>query len=223
MTRFQVVWWWSDGRREEARAQLSAAASAALLGRRARSTGLSCASRATASGGVTCRPARSRRSSSSRLRSRRARRGGGSRSCTRTVAILLRDGQPFVIRGAGGDGSLEALARAGANSVRTWGFGPETRALLDRAHALGLAVTVGIRLGHARHGFDYHDATAVAAQLARVRGEVRGAGRSPVLLMWGVGNEMEGFECGDDPAVWIAVNDVAAMIETLAIRCSKSI
>ncbi|MBG7606195.1 MAG: hypothetical protein IZT58_16455, partial [Actinobacteria bacterium] len=34
---------------------------------------------------------------------------------------LLRGGEPYFIRGAGGDGSLEQLAAAGANSVRTWG------------------------------------------------------------------------------------------------------
>lgn len=34
---------------------------------------------------------------------------------------LLRGGEPYFIRGAGGDGSLEQLAAAGANSIRTWG------------------------------------------------------------------------------------------------------
>jgi hypothetical protein len=33
---------------------------------------------------------------------------------------LLRDGQPYFIRGAGGDGSKELLARLGGNSIRTW-------------------------------------------------------------------------------------------------------
>ena len=34
---------------------------------------------------------------------------------------LLRGGKPYSIRGAGGDASLQMLAAAGANSVRTWG------------------------------------------------------------------------------------------------------
>ena len=37
----------------------------------------------------------------------------------------------------------------------------------------------------------------------------------PALLMWGVGNEMEGFDDGNNPAIWKAVNDIAAMIKEL--------
>ncbi|MBT8442609.1 MAG: hypothetical protein KJO76_09515, partial [Gammaproteobacteria bacterium] len=79
---------------------------------------------------------------------------------------LLRAGEPYFIRGAGGGGSLEQLAAAGANSVRTWGA-DDIDELLDEAHALGLTVTVGIWLGHERHGFDYNDDTQVREQLER--------------------------------------------------------
>ena len=34
---------------------------------------------------------------------------------------LLRNGQPYVIKGAGGDGDKTALLATGANSSRTWG------------------------------------------------------------------------------------------------------
>jgi len=33
--------------------------------------------------------------------------------------------------------------------------------------------------------------------------------------LWGIGNEMEGFEAGDNPAIWRAVDDVAAMVKEL--------
>lgn len=127
---------------------------------------------------------------------------------------LLRDGEPYFIRGAGGDASLEKLAAAGANSVRTWG-GDDIGASLDEAHALGLSVTVGIWLGHERHGFDYDDETQVREQLERARQIVLRYKDHPAVLLWGVGNEMEGFESGDDPSIWAAVNDVAAMIKQL--------
>ena len=127
---------------------------------------------------------------------------------------LLRDGEPYFIKGAGGTGSLEKLAAAGANSVRTWGaedLGP----LLDEAHALGLTVTVGIWLGHERHGFDYNDGTQVREQLERAREAVLRYKDHPAVLLWGIGNEMEGFENGDNPVIWKAVNDVAAMVKKL--------
>jgi len=127
---------------------------------------------------------------------------------------LLRDGEPYIIRGAGGTHSLELLAAAGANSVRTWG-GDDIGPLLDKAHSLGLSVTVGIWLGHERQGFDYNDETQVAEQLQHARAMVLKFKDHPALLLWGIGNEMEGYEEGDDPAIWAAVNDVAAMVKEL--------
>jgi len=127
---------------------------------------------------------------------------------------LLRGGEPYFIRGAGGDAPLEQLAAAGANSVRTWGA-DDVGARLDEAHALGLSVTVGIWLGHERHGFDYDDKTQVREQLERARQTVLRYRDHPAVLLWGIGNEMEGFESGDNPAIWAAVNDVAAMVKQL--------
>lgn len=127
---------------------------------------------------------------------------------------LLRGGVPYFIRGAGGDASLEALSAAGANSIRTWGA-DDIGARLDAAHALGLTVTVGIWLGHERHGFDYSDKAQVAAQLEQARQAVLRYKDHPAVLLWGIGNEMEGYESGDNPLVWAAVNDVAAMVKQL--------
>ncbi len=126
---------------------------------------------------------------------------------------LLRGGEPYFIRGAGGTASLTELAAAGANSIRTWGAEDLDAARLDEAHALGLTVTVGIWLGHERHGFDYHDPTQVREQLERARQIVLRYKDHPAVLLWGIGNEMEGFGSGDDPAIWKAVNDVAAMVK----------
>src|SRR6187455_407335 len=64
---------------------------------------------------------------------------------------LLRDGEPFVIHGAGGSASKKLLAELGGNSFRTWGT-DNLDAQLDEAQKLGLAVTVGLWMGHERHG-----------------------------------------------------------------------
>ena len=127
---------------------------------------------------------------------------------------LLRGGEPYFIRGAGGDASLQQLAAAGANSIRTWSA-DNIGEQLDAAHALGLSVTVGIWLGHERHGFDYSDEKQVSEQFEKARDIVLRYKDHPAVLLWGIGNEMEGFESGDNPAIWTAVNDVAAMVKEL--------
>jgi len=128
---------------------------------------------------------------------------------------LLRDGEPYFIKGAGGSGPKDLLAASGANTVRTWGVGPDLGEQLDEAHALGLAVVVGHWLGHPRHGFDYNDLDMVAEQFERVRRDVLAYRDHPALLIWAVGNEMEGFAEGDDAAVWSHVQALAAMIKDL--------
>jgi hypothetical protein len=127
---------------------------------------------------------------------------------------LLRAGEPYLIRGAGGEAPLSQLATAGANSLRTWGA-DDIGARLDEAHSLGLSVAVGIWLGHERHGFDYADEQQVAEQFERARQTILRYKDHPAVLLWGIGNEMEGYESGDDPAIWSAVNDIAAMAKEL--------
>lgn len=127
---------------------------------------------------------------------------------------LLRNGQPYTIKGAGGGGSKKLLAECGANSFRTWGA-DNIRDQLDEAQRLGLSVTVGIWLGHKEHGFDWHDRKAVADQLERARRNVLQYKDHPALLIWALGNEMESGGLGDDPALWTAINDMAEMVHKL--------
>jgi hypothetical protein len=127
---------------------------------------------------------------------------------------LLRDGKPYFVKGVGGTGSLAALAAAGGNSVRTWGA-DNLEAILDEAHRHGLTVTAGIWLGHQRHGFSYNDADQVAKQFDEARKIILRHRNHPALLAWGLGNEMEGYEKGDNAAVWSAVNSLAALAHKL--------
>lgn len=128
---------------------------------------------------------------------------------------LMRNGEPFFIKGAGGDGSMQLLADSGGNSIRTWGIGDDTAAILDNAQQLGLTVTLGHWLGHTRHGFDYGDDKQLEEQFERVKRDVLKYKDHPALLMWSVGNEMEGFENGDNPVIWKHVQKIAAMIKRL--------
>ena len=105
---------------------------------------------------------------------------------------LERGGAPFFVKGAGGDGSMEALAAAGGNALRTWSS-DRGRAVLDSAQAHGLVVMMGLWMGHERHGFNYSDDWARQDQLERFRKVVRELKDHPALLMWGVGNEVDLF------------------------------
>lgn len=127
---------------------------------------------------------------------------------------LLRGGEPYVVKGAGGSGDLALLAASGANSIRTWGA-DSLEPLLDRAHALGMTVTVGYWLGHERHGFDYGSREQVAAQYARVRAGILRYKDHPAVLAWGIGNEMEGYADGGNPAIWAVVESLAVLAHQL--------
>lgn len=125
---------------------------------------------------------------------------------THGTHLLLRDGEPYFIKGAGGSADLGLLARIGGNSVRTWG---DTEvAFLDRAHALGLSVCVGFWIQHERHGFDYSDEAAVAAEIERHCRAIDRLKEHPAVLMWGIGNEVE--LKSTNPRVWDVIEAVAA-------------
>ncbi len=125
---------------------------------------------------------------------------------------LLRGGKPYFVKGGGGSRFLDSMAKAGANSVRTWGDEEAARALPE-AQKRGLSVCFGLWMGHERHGFDYADEKAVAAQREKFRPIIEKYKNDPALLVWQIGNEMEGD--GKNPRVWKAVNDVAKMIHAI--------
>jgi exo-beta-1,3-glucanase (GH17 family) len=130
---------------------------------------------------------------------------------------LLRGGEPYMVRGAGMVvDDIERFAAAGGNSIRIWNTAQaeqDTKALLDDAHAHGVTVALGLPMAHERHGFDYDDAEAVAAQLEFVRGEVLKYRDHPAVLIWIIGNELN--HDYENPRVYDAVNDVAEMIREL--------
>ncbi len=128
---------------------------------------------------------------------------------------LLRDGKPYFIKGAGGDGDKQLMAKLGGNGFRTWGVGRGTKAQLDEAHKLGLTVTLGLWLGHERHGFDYTNANSLREQTAMVRDAVMRYKDHPAVLAWGLGNEMEGYAVGDNPNIWNHIQKLAAMVKEL--------
>ena len=142
---------------------------------------------------------------------------------------LLRNGEPYLVKGAGYGGharpdyALSLLAESGGNSIRTWGIEQAEREvdgknLLDRAHELGITVSLGFWVAHPRHGFDYGDAASVEQQRKQLRDAVLKYKDHPALLTWGLGNEMEhNFEKGgeNDDRVWKELNHLAGIIKEL--------
>lgn len=125
---------------------------------------------------------------------------------------LTRGGEPYYIKGAGGSEYLDQVLEAGGNSIRTWSAS-EAGQILDKAHAKGLTVMFGLWVGHERHGFDYNDEQAVAAQLERFTEIVKKYKDHPAILLWGIGNEVDLFY--SNTKVWYAIQDIAKMIHEL--------
>jgi len=143
----------------------------------------------------------------------RIERMQGSKWC------LLRDGEVYPVRGAGGQVELELLVELGGNSIRTWGGSHleervDGRELLERAHELGLTVSAGIWIEHPRHGFDYTNERQVEAQREKVRQLVRRYKDHPALLLWGLGNEVEMQRPEEEyPLIFGELNELARIIK----------
>ena len=122
---------------------------------------------------------------------------------------IMRGGEPYYVRGAGGHTQMDVVVDCGGNSIRTWGL-EDAKTSLDEAQKRGLTVMVGIWMSHERHGFNYSDEWAVSDQLKAVKNAVMELKDHPALLFWGIGNEVDLFYT--DLNVWDAVENLAAMI-----------
>lgn len=127
---------------------------------------------------------------------------------------LLRGGKPYYVKGAGIDHlNIETLVANGGNSLRTWSMhhhNASAQQILDKAHSLGVTVSLGLDFARERHGFDYNDPKAVAKQFEETKAQVLKFKDHPALLTWFIGNELNyNFE---NPKVYDAVNQVAKMI-----------
>lgn len=130
---------------------------------------------------------------------------------------LLRGGEPYEVKGAGLEvADIGVFASHGGNSIRTWRTDNQKYTaleLLDTAHRHGVTVALCIEIGRERHGFDYNDEAAVAAQMEYARGEVLKYKDHPALLTWIIGNEPNlKFK---NPKVFDAINDISKMIHEL--------
>ncbi len=125
---------------------------------------------------------------------------------------LRRAGQPYFVKGAGGERELARLAAHGANSVRTWDTGNLAKTL-DESARCGLTVSAGLWLERESAWFSYAKPEDCAKQTERVRQQVVQFREHPALLAWGIGNETEGD--GTHVAYWQQLERLALLIKEL--------
>jgi hypothetical protein len=128
---------------------------------------------------------------------------------------LYVNGDEFFVKGAGCEfGACNQVAAHGGNSIRTWRVDNKLstgKEVLDDAWEHGLMVMMGLDVAKERHGFDYNDEVAVAAQLEAIKKDVIALKDHPALLGWGVGNELNLRHT--NKLVWNVVDDIAKMIK----------
>lgn len=103
---------------------------------------------------------------------------------------LIRDGKPFLVKGAAGMNDLDMLQLAGGNTIRTWDTLNLGR-ILDSAHKHNIAVIAGFPMPVSSILSFYNDTVKVNAQYVTFRKVVERYRSHPALLMWCLGNEVD--------------------------------
>ncbi|WMI67642.1 glycoside hydrolase family 2 TIM barrel-domain containing protein [Mangrovimonas sp. YM274] len=103
---------------------------------------------------------------------------------------IIRNGEPFYIKGAGGKPFFKELSEAGANTLRLYDT-TNTAEILDEAQKYNIAVILDIWLPQYGKGNNlYKDAQFVKTMKAGVKKFVDQHKGHPALLMWNLGNEL---------------------------------
>lgn len=126
---------------------------------------------------------------------------------------MLRDGEPYFVKGAGATGSdYGTVVSNGGNSIRTWGVDMALDKL-DAAHRHGLTVALCLPVVSERFGFDYNNPVRVQEQFELVESMVLRYKDHPALLAWIIGNELN-YNMRNH-RVYDAVNDISKRIHEI--------
>ncbi|UII26569.1 hypothetical protein LVD15_25280 [Fulvivirga maritima] len=101
---------------------------------------------------------------------------------------LIRKGSPFKVKGVAGQDSLTLLKQIGGNTIRTYDT-VGLKAVLNKAHAAGMAVIVGIPLPKSNEKWFYDNNNLIAAYKKSLASQVVKYKAHPALLFWCLGNE----------------------------------
>ncbi len=122
---------------------------------------------------------------------------------------LLKDGEPYYIKGAGAKDHFGLLESSGANSIRIWST--NNGQLLDSAYNHGMTVSLGLYVRPERSGMNYNDEYAVRGQIEQLKQEILKYKDHPALLIWGIGNEVDLRYSNFN--VWNTIEELAKFIK----------
>lgn len=103
---------------------------------------------------------------------------------------VVRNGKPYIIRGAGGDSHFRELREAGGNTLRTWDT-THLAQVLDSAQKHDLAVIVGLPIPNSGDIAFYTDPQITQKRYQALQSIIRRFRNHPAVLMWCLGNELD--------------------------------
>ncbi len=103
---------------------------------------------------------------------------------------LIRNGKPFLIKGASGYTNLKKLKESGGNTIRTWDT-TNLEAVLNEAKHYDIAVIVGLPMPMNEYGdWFYKNDSLINSQYQRYAKLINKFKNHPSVLMWCLGNEL---------------------------------
>ncbi len=103
---------------------------------------------------------------------------------------LIRNGQPFVVRGGAGMGFYKELREAGGNTIRVYDT-LQLGAVLDSALRYDLAVIADLPMPGSKHLRNFYEDRQLSSALHQgLLNTVKQHKDHPALLMWNLGNEV---------------------------------
>ncbi|MFD0977790.1 glycoside hydrolase family 2 TIM barrel-domain containing protein [Salinimicrobium gaetbulicola] len=101
---------------------------------------------------------------------------------------LIRNNEPFQIKGAAGNSHFRELKEAGGNTIRVYDT-INLKSTLDKAHEYGLAVIVDIPLPKYGDGSKFYEKD-LSVPKKKIASLIRKFKDHPALLYWNLGNEL---------------------------------
>lgn len=126
---------------------------------------------------------------------------------------LIRNGEPFFIKGGSGYTNIEKLVTIGGNTIKTWDT-TNLGSILDEAQKHNVAVIAGFNMLESQYSdLFYSHPEKVARQYKAFKNFVERYKDHPALLMWCVGNELEFRLDFDYLEFYLAYRDLVKMVQ----------